>query len=193
MGRLRIVLWVLLVLAWTAVSPAPRAQACSCAERPTAQLLEDADVVVVGTPREGTDLDRNAYASVAHPIEVTRVFKGTAHDRTLMWGPSEGNSCGPLPTDEPMVLMGSREGDDLAVGLCQGAYPATTEAVARVAAASDADGEVPQAGTDPALIRIEDDLAADQRIRWLAAGGVGLLLGVGGGFLLMRRRRNPAR
>lgn len=167
------------------VSP-PTASACSCALLSIAEIVDAADVVVVGTPGgRYTERDEGREV-VGHAIEVSAVYKGRMPARALLWTATEGDSCGMGLTDgEEMLLVASREQGRLRTSLCQGSRTATNAVTNRLEAVAGP-GVAPPAGEDPTLSRLEDDR---HRRRLLWAGPVGLLLGAGAGLLLERRRR----
>jgi hypothetical protein len=184
----RSIVIVLLVAGFAAAGllVASPAAACSCAEADPAVHFADADAVFTGSlvSREVRRLDRWSQSSGDPALlvfEVDAVHKGDVHELQGIVSAADGTSCGlELSGDGPYVVFASRDPDladgQYRAGLCGGTTPADEVTLAAVAA-PPTEGA---AGLEVPGVRPAGDFL------WL---GAGVLLLVGLGWRLRRRRR----
>ena len=160
--------------------PAGPAQACSCKIATTADHVQHADVVFVGTLAERTvtaDVTWNAFT-------VDRPVKGPAAERVVVLGP-ETDMCGlDLRGSGPFVVFASEREGHLRTYGCSGTGPLRPEVAAdldELAAPAPATSEA--AGPVPAR-----DGGTPIPVLVLVGGGV-VLVTAAGALAVARRRR----
>lgn len=190
MSALRLLLAGVLGTLSLVVLGASPASACSCAGAGTAEYVDAADVVVLGTvtDRQGSPL-RLVMSSgdpATYTIEVEHVFKGMARPTVHVLSAGSGASCGLEGVDEGgrYVVFADRSGQELWAGLCGGTAVADAGFVAEVEAAAGPPRQ-PEPEAEPTLGPDGGGLAAPVAVA--AALGVALLAGVRWLWLPLRR------
>ena len=198
--RLRRLLPLLtLVVAGTVLLSPATAYACSCAlAADDARYLAHSDVAFTGrlVERQEPSLSFSSTDPVTLVFTVDRVYKGTAARTQGVETARSGASCGvDLPAGRPVIVFADSVSDHLSAELCSGS---------RVLDAGEkpfTDGEAPGAGTTgvPAEVVVRSPRPGAAGLRddrlplvAVAATGTGAVAVLGGGLLLLHRRRRDA-
>lgn len=182
MRRLLVVL--LLAAGMVLVNPNV-ALACSCVQRTTAQHLDDADTVVVGTLAWDSDngLDRT------FSVSVSEVYKGKAGLREKVHTAADEASCGlgDLAGDKEYIffLRGTHPGR-MTVDQCSGTQQYDSTVVGEVQRRTKGPFE-----PMPTYVTDVEPSSGPDRIRVVGIGVIVLALAAGGVLVLRRRLTGP--
>lgn len=191
MRLLRVLLAALAGAVALVVLPAAPSFACSCAAASTAEQVERADVVMLGTvtDRQGPPL-RPVMSSgdpATYTIEVEQVFKGEVPPTASVLSADSGASCGLEGVEEGSryVVFADRSGGELWAGLCGGTAAAGAAFVADVQTAAGPPGP-PDPDAEPT---VRPAVGGELALPVAAAAGIGLVLLAGLLWLRLLLRR----